>query len=136
MNYAGFWLRFVAMLIDGIVLALGGGVIVVVLIFAVPSLGTDPMGMQIIANLIFVLVGLVYFVGMESSAKQGTLGKMALGLKVTDLNGNRIGVGRALGRFLGKIISEIILLIGFLMAAFTEKKQALHDMMAGTLVIR
>ena len=61
---------------------------------------------------------------------------MALGLQVTDLEGRRISFGRASGRFFGKIISAMILYIGFMMAGFTEKKQALHDMIAGTLVIR
>ena len=78
----------------------------------------------------------LYFALMESSTWQGTLGKKALGLEVTDLEGRRISFGRATGRFFAKIISALILWIGFIMAGFTEKKQALHDMIAGTLVIR
>lgn len=78
----------------------------------------------------------LYFSIMESSKAQATIGKMALSLKVTDMEGNRISFGRATGRFFGKFISEIILMIGFMMAGWTEKKQALHDMMADTLVIR
>jgi uncharacterized RDD family membrane protein YckC len=78
----------------------------------------------------------LYFALMESSTWQATLGKKALGLEVTDLEGKRIGFGRASGRFFGKILSVLILWIGFIMAGFTEKKQALHDMLAGTLVIR
>jgi uncharacterized RDD family membrane protein YckC len=73
---------------------------------------------------------------MESSSWQATLGKKALGMEVTDMEGRRIGFGRATGRTFGKIISAFILYIGFLMAAFTEKKQALHDMIAGCLVIK
>jgi uncharacterized RDD family membrane protein YckC len=73
---------------------------------------------------------------MESSSKQATLGKMALALKVTDLQGRRISFARATGRHFAKIISGMILLIGYIMAGFTERKQALHDMIAGTLVIR
>jgi uncharacterized RDD family membrane protein YckC len=60
---------------------------------------------------------------------------MALGIKVTDLSGERIGFGKATGRYFGKIISGLILLIGYIMVAFTEKKQGLHDMMAGCLVV-
>ncbi len=60
---------------------------------------------------------------------------MALGIKVTDLNGHRIGFGKATGRYFGKIISAMILFIGFLMIGFTKKKQGLHDMMAGCLVV-
>ena len=60
---------------------------------------------------------------------------MVLGIKVTDLNGRRIGFGKATGRYFGKILSTVILLIGCIMIAFTEKKQGLHDKMAGCLVV-
>jgi uncharacterized RDD family membrane protein YckC len=73
---------------------------------------------------------------MESGSMQGTLGKKLLGIKVTDMEGGRIGFGRATGRYFGKILSGMIFMVGFLMAAFTEKKQALHDMLAGTLVVK
>jgi uncharacterized RDD family membrane protein YckC len=73
---------------------------------------------------------------MESSAKQATVGKMALGIIVTDLEGRRLGFGRATGRYFAKILSALILGIGFLMAAFTERKQGLHDMVASTLVVK
>ena len=72
---------------------------------------------------------------MESSAKQATLGKLALAIKVTDLNGNRISFGRASGRYFAKIISGLIFCIGYIIAGFTEKKQALHDMIANCLVV-
>jgi len=78
----------------------------------------------------------LYFSLMESSAWQATLGKKALGLTVTDLEGRRISFGRATGRYFAKIISSLILFIGYIMAGFTEKKQALHDLIAGTLVLR
>lgn len=83
-----------------------------------------------------LMVSWIYYSLLESSAWQATLGKKALGLEVTDLEGHRISFGRATGRFFGKILSAFILLIGFIMAGFTEKKQALHDILAGTLVIR
>jgi len=73
---------------------------------------------------------------MESSVWQATLGKKTLGLRVTDLQGNRISFGRASGRFFGRIISGLTLFIGYIMAGFTEKKQALHDIIASCLVIR
>ena len=78
----------------------------------------------------------LYHTMMESSRHQATLGKMALGIIVTDLNGARISFARANARFFGKWISGMIMNIGYLMAAFTEKKQALHDILAGCLVIR
>ena len=90
----------------------------------------------IISMLAVAVAGWLYFALMESSARGATLGKMALGLRVTDLNGNRIGFGRATGRYFGKIVSTAIFGIGFIMAAFTQQKQALHDIMAGCLVVR
>jgi uncharacterized RDD family membrane protein YckC len=77
-----------------------------------------------------------YHAGMESSASQATLGKRVLGVKVTDLHGRRIKFRHALKRCAGKIVSSLILFIGFIMAAFTEKRQSLHDMIAGTLVMK
>jgi uncharacterized RDD family membrane protein YckC len=72
---------------------------------------------------------------MESSTSQATIGKMLMGIKVTDMNGHRISFARASGRFFGKALSKLIVYIGFIMAAFTEKKQGLHDILAKTLVI-
>jgi uncharacterized RDD family membrane protein YckC len=80
--------------------------------------------------------GWLYEALMESSAKQATLGKMLLGLMVTDEAGNRISFARASGRHFAKYISSFTLFIGYIMAGFTAKKQALHDMIAGTLVVR
>tara|TARA_B100001245_G_C22536040_1_gene269160 strand:- start:219 stop:485 length:267 start_codon:yes stop_codon:yes gene_type:complete len=77
----------------------------------------------------------IYFAVMESSPTQGTLGKMAIGIKVTDLEGSRISFGRASGRHFGKLISGLILQMGFVMVAFTKKKQGLHDKMASCLVV-
>jgi uncharacterized RDD family membrane protein YckC len=73
---------------------------------------------------------------MESSSKQATVGKMVLGIKVTDLDGNKLDFVKALVRNLCKIISSLIMCIGYIMAGFTEKKQALHDMIASTLVVK
>ena len=82
------------------------------------------------------VVALLYFAFMESSKTQGSLGKMAMSIKVTDMDGQRVSFGKAFLRNIGKIVSQMILYIGYLMAAFTEKKQALHDIMAGTLVVK
>jgi uncharacterized RDD family membrane protein YckC len=82
-----------------------------------------------------LLLTWAYYSGMESSPLQATIGKLVVGIYVTDLQGQRISFGRATGRWFGKIISGAILLIGYLMAGFTEKKQALHDMMARCLVL-
>jgi len=83
-----------------------------------------------------VVINWLYFAIMESSKTQGTVGKLLLKIKVTDYQYNKISFGRATGRFFGKYISSFILLIGYIMAGFTDKKQALHDMMASCYVIK
>lgn len=130
-GYAGFWKRLAAVLVDSIVLA-------VVAVLAGAIVGFTLGGgenMQALSQVVGTIIGWLYFAGMESSSKQATLGKIALGIKVTDVAGNRIGFGRATGRHFAKILSAMILLIGYLMVAFTEKKQGLHDMLAGCLVV-
>jgi uncharacterized RDD family membrane protein YckC len=151
--YAGFWLRVVAHLIDDVLLGIGIGVFVLigVAIVGVGSLRTMFEGMNgenpqipaaMISAIIFVglasvLLAWIYNAGMESSRHQGTLGKMALGLFVTDLQGRPIGFGHASGRYFAKIVTGLIPFgIGYAMAGFTEKKQALHDMIASCLVLR
>ncbi|HLJ53688.1 MAG TPA: RDD family protein [Chthonomonadaceae bacterium] len=144
LEYASFGQRLGAMLLDGIILFIPLTVMnaVIIGIAAAGASGgggssSDAIaGAQGICYLINTVAQWLYFAGFESSVKQATPGKMALNIMVTDLDGNRIGFGRATGRYFGKIVSSIILLIGYFMAAFTEKKQALHDMMAGTLVVR
>ncbi len=122
-EYAGFWIRVVAAIIDGILLGIVGWILR-------EALGNN------LAGLFNFVIGLAYYAGMESSARQATIGKGILGLRVTDLDGNRITFLRAAIRDIAKIISAFILLIGFIMVAFTEKKQGLHDMIAGTLVVK
>jgi uncharacterized RDD family membrane protein YckC len=130
MDYAGFWRRFVAYIIDSILVS------VVFWLAALILGGIAGDGGVIFAYVLGTIGAFVYYAGMESSTSQATVGKIALGIQVTDLAGNRISFGRALGRNLAKILSALILYIGFIMAAFTAKKQALHDMIAGTLVVK
>jgi uncharacterized RDD family membrane protein YckC len=143
-QFGGFWIRVVAYIIDAIVMTIVS--IPIGLIFGIsmmagfdPSVGADPeamAGANLMANLLSIVLGWLYYALMESSAMQATLGKKALGMIVTDENGQRIGFGRATGRYFAKILSALILLIGFIMVAFTERKQGLHDKLAGTLVVR
>ena len=131
-TYAGFWRRFAAWILDGLLLSL------VTLPFTLQFDGgtAAEAARSSAAGTISTIVGWLYFALMESSAKQATVGKMALGIIVTDLDGRRIGFGRATGRYFAKILSALTLGIGFLMAGFTERKQALHDMVASCLVIK
>jgi uncharacterized RDD family membrane protein YckC len=130
MEYAGFWRRFAAWLIDYILVGVVTGILVAILGAIGGDAGTG------FGYILSVIGSLLYYSVLESSANQATVGKMALGIQVTDLQGNRISFGRALGRTLAKILSGLILLIGYIMAAFTAKKQGLHDMIAGTLVVK
>ena len=93
-------------------------------------------GPNLSVQLLSIVISWLYFALMESSNKQATVGKIALNLRVTDMAGNRVSFARATGRYFGKYLSGMIFLIGFLMAAFTSKKQALHDVLADTLVIK
>jgi uncharacterized RDD family membrane protein YckC len=152
--YAGFWIRFVAYLIDALIM----GVLFIALFvpFAAltgltAALGKVSAGDEEVKNMIggaFILglfcigiiaflAGWLYHAKMESSSWQATLGKRAVNLKVTDLTGNPITFQRATGRYFAKIITGLIpLAIGYIMAAFTERRQAVHDMIASTLVLR
>jgi uncharacterized RDD family membrane protein YckC len=144
-SYAGFWLRAVALLIDTIlVYIVVVGAEAVVGYISGQNLGLrsaisrrTPFGPGFALRLsISTVIHWLYWAGLESSIFQATLGKMALGLKVTDLNGDPISFARATGRYFAKFISAIILGIGFMMAGWTARKQALHDIMAGTLVVK
>lgn len=153
-NYAGFWLRAVALLIDSII------IYVVEIFTVIPVLGLlgfsfvseaqsgnlTPeesigmmaafMGAAALTVFVFYAMIITYFSLMEASKYQGTIGKIALGLKVTDMNGEKLTFGRALGRNLSKIISSMTFTIGYIMAGITEKKQGLHDIIASTLVLK
>jgi len=131
-------LRFVAFIIDSVILGVVGcgiGGILGALSLAGGSEAASQAA-NLFANLLSMVISALYFSIFESSSMQATLGKRALGLRVTDLNGDRISFLRALGRWAAKIISALTLGIGYIMAGFTEKKQALHDMIAGCLVVR
>jgi uncharacterized RDD family membrane protein YckC len=161
--YAGFWLRFVAYLVDGLVISavLFALIFVITLVFAffggaMAAMGmsgtnfrmnsgenqANPAAIMMIAFMELAIWGAalavswLYFAKMESGPGQATLGKRVLGLRVTDLAGQRISFARASGRFFGKIVSSMTFYIGFIMAGFTERKQALHDMIASTLVVK
>lgn len=154
MTYAGFGLRLVAIIIDWIIIGiLQSFVIVPILVamgfsmFAGSAMDTgDPEAAAGMIGAIMAMVGtfwilalcisILYFTFMESSKLQGTVGKLALGIIVTDMNGAKLDFGKAFIRNLCRVISNMTLLIGYIIAGFTEKRQALHDIIAGTLVIK
>lgn len=153
--YAGFWEGVAAYLIDGLILGIPFGILALVLIFLFGGFGMmmrrNPMDSRaaaaslvgpvfalfFVGMVVFVGLQWLYFAGMESSERQATLGKSVMSLRVTDYEGKRISFGHATGRFFAKIVSGMVpFFIGYIMVAFTARKQALHDLIAGTLVLK
>lgn len=156
--YAGFWLRFVAWLLDELIIGLPTGIVFIILflgsglaniIRGIPNSSSDPgeaiasaLGVGFFISIAVIVLLLIvgkwlYFAGFESSSWQGTPGKKVLNIIVTDMSGARITFGRATGRFFSKWVTGLIPAgIGYILAGITERKQALHDMIASTLVLR
>ncbi len=135
--YAGFWKRFVAYIIDVIIFTA-----IFIITIIVLGTGTANSGMNATAflvgigvNFLYLIVWWLYFALLESSSGQATLGKRVLGIKVTDMHGQQLSFMHAAGRQLSGIVTQFTFLIGYLMAAFTGKKQALHDMIASAVVV-
>lgn len=128
--YADFWVRLAAFLIDSILLSIVLWILLPMVLSA--ALGKFPSWAAIVSVLAYYL----YYAIFEASGLQATLGKRALSLKVTDLQGERISFARSLGRSFAHTISNCTFLIGYFISAFTPKRQTLHDMLAGTLVVR
>lgn len=149
-RYGGFWIRFVALVIDAIILAVVGGIIGLPLrlLLGVGAVSVarsqDPsqalamlpamMGAIGLSLMINLVVGVCYDIWFVHN-KGGTIGKLALGLQIINLDGSRLSYGQALGRYFAKILSAIILYIGFIMAGLDPEKRALHDRICNTLVI-
>ncbi|WEJ62069.1 RDD family protein [Thiomicrorhabdus lithotrophica] len=144
-SYGGFWKRLAAYILDWIILTI---ISIIILVVFSASFGTllnaetfeegneaALLGLTLGADLLTFAIAWLYYAGMESSSKQATFGKLALGMKVTRLNGEPISFLRASARFFSKILSVLLLFIGFIMIAFTEKKQGLHDMIAGVVIV-
>lgn len=144
-GYGGFWIRFLAVIIDVIILGVASWPLKII-VFAAMHVRPYRMGPIYDGNLgpmlallpalwgLNGLIGWLYEALMTSSTWQATVGKKILNLKVTDEAGNRISFARATGRHFAKYLSAMILFIGYIMAAFTDRKRALHDSIAGTLV--
>lgn len=142
-TYAGFWKRLAALIVDQIILVIAGftlGVLFGVIIGGIMGArGADAESLAVATTIggyvMSIILDWLYHTLFESSAKQGSLGKMALGIVVTDMSGQRISFARANGRYWAKILSLFCFFIGYIMAAFTQKKQGLHDILSGCLVI-
>lgn len=130
--FAGFWIRVGAYMIDYIAI-LFASLVVMVLVLGAFDAAPASAGLYVLMSIVGPWL---YAAFMESGRAQATLGKMAVGIKVTDLEGNRIGFGRATGRYFAEWITGLTLGFGYAMNLFTAKRQTLHDMMAGTVVVR
>jgi uncharacterized RDD family membrane protein YckC len=129
-DYAGFWLRAAAIFIDGLIILLVAGIAIGL------AVASQSVGLFVFIYIAAIVGGWLYFALMESSDKQATFGKQAVGLRVTDIHGERISFANATGRHFAKFLSGMIMYIGYFMAGFTEKKQGLHDIIAQTLVVK
>ena len=157
LNYAGFWLRLAAYIIDGFIIGVISLIIAIpsILIIASMAIGLDNIsdpkdlladgnllklgvivGIIILISLLSLVTTWLYYALFESSKQGGTLGKMAVNIKVVTYDGERVSFGRATGRYFARIITNMTLLVGYIMAGFTEKKQALHDILANCIVVR
>jgi uncharacterized RDD family membrane protein YckC len=140
--FAGFWIRFAAWFIDWLLSR--AAALVIGFIFGFAGAFLDSMqGSNAISNagsiltqILVVAAGWIYFAVMHSSRLQASLGQMALGISVTDYEGRRISFLRATGRYFASLLSYLICFIGYLMIAFTDRKQGLHDLIAGTVMVR
>jgi uncharacterized RDD family membrane protein YckC len=130
-NYAGFWIRCVAYLIDWTLLT--AYCLAIRLLLPWNSM---PVASSIVAVVLDCGTIWAYFAGLESSHWQATLGKHLLGLKVTDEDGGPISFWRASARFYGKLLSALPFQAGFIIVGLTKRKQGFHDMLTGTLVVR
>lgn len=145
--YGGFWIRFVAYLIDGLVLTIAAAVIVAIFVAFAILTGvehdTEEPSLEIILGtvlviLAFIVINWLYEALMTSSPRGATLGKLAIGVRIVRVDGAQLSFGRATARhFLKAMITPLVpLAIGYLMAAFTARKRALHDVLADTLVLK
>jgi uncharacterized RDD family membrane protein YckC len=133
LEYAGFWLRAVAVFVDTILVM----AIVGMLAFGLFAVAFSAPGVGGLSFWAIPVAVWLYWALSESSSLQATPGKIAVGIRVVDMDGRRLTFGRASGRFLARLLSHVIPFgVGFIMAGFTPRKQALHDLIAGTLVVK
>jgi uncharacterized RDD family membrane protein YckC len=142
-GFAGFWLRAIAYLFDTVLISLLFGLIAsfypATFIRFPDAASTSLTSLPQLTPIAFVITltaTWLYYTIFEASAWQATPGKRVLRLYVADLNGQRLTLARSAARNGGKLISSLTFLVGYLVAGFTEKKQALHDILAGCLVLR
>lgn len=146
--YAGFWRRWAAWMVDTLLVTMANYAVLMIVVmgfgfgfgaFNTPSnpgqLGASQIGMMIAIYVTGPTLSALYYVFQESSEAQATLGKRLFGIKVTDADGHRLSRKHALGRWASHLLCYVTIYIGYLVIAFTDRKQGLHDMAASTLVV-
>lgn len=149
--YGGFWIRLLAHLLDHVILSAVAAPLFFVMVLptilrvaheASRDQEPSPETIMTVLSSVFMYIILafagqwLYEALLTSSSWQGPIGKRVLRLKVVDEAGNRISFARASGRFFAKILSSMFFCVGYVMIAFTERKRGLHDLLAGTMVVR
>ena len=135
-EYANFGQRLVAAFVDNVLLRIAGAAIGTVLESATESMNLEPLVLVAIALTLGVSTGWLYEALQESSEARATLGKRMMGIIVTDMSGQRLSFGQATGRCFAKLLSLATCMIGYIIQPFTEQKQALHDIISQTLVVK
>ena len=156
-NYAGFWLRFAAHIIDWAMLCVFYLITFIPSILLIISFASRIeksqsfhgfivqgnfyhlgmiLGIVLLLIILNFLAGWLYYALMEASRHQGTVGKIAVGIIVTNIQGDKVSFTQATGRYFAKIISNFTFYVGYIVAGFTDKKQALHDIIANCLVLK
>jgi len=139
-RYAGFWRRAIAGLVDAFVFAFPNAILRVLaglpMSFSFRAMDDTDVGRALTVSLASWMISWLYCALLESSAAQGTLGQQLLGLRVSDLPGRRISFGRASARFFAQVLSFAMCGIGYLFILWSSKRQALHDMIAGCVLVR
>lgn len=144
--YGGILRRFAALAIDNFIVAIAFYLAFLAIMLSIGfgstlalsdagGIGSGMMAAMALGYLCYPLISALYFVLLESSPQQATLGKLAVGIKVVDTRGGRLGRGHALGRWVSHLLCYVTLYLGYLVAAFTGRRQGLHDMAASTLVV-
>ena len=132
-KFVGFGKRFVAYMIDIVIIMFSASIVAIVLFFVLSFSSEEAVGQMVMV--VYFIVYVSYFILMESSVKQATLGKRLFKIKVINENGTRLSLINSLGRTLGRLLSGAIMGLGYVMILFTKDKQGLHDKLAKTYVV-
>jgi uncharacterized RDD family membrane protein YckC len=134
-QFAGFWRRFAAGVIDWSIVVVGFLLIMVLTVGEKDLNDMTPVMGFLVKDLLLPVLGIIYYASMESSRLQATIGKCLLGIRVVHIEGGKISLARALGRAICKSCSYMLFGLGFFIIPWMKKKQGLHDLMSGCVMV-